>query len=398
MFRRALLVAVLGWLVAGCQTVGTQRQSLTRRTAPDSRQAGVLISSRDLKIVTEIPEGLDIPDVILANTRLTAWQTPLAASGHVWILIEASSPGGTFDRIYIDSDADGSLADEKGVKAHEASGFKSLFGPLQVTFETAEGPVTAHVNVACHEVMHLVWGGYLSIRIRLTSAAWYDGPVKIGGQIYGLRLVDGNSNGTYDDVSMDPGEADRIQIGGGGEGNQQAFAGTYIRIGGRLYHPYPATDGTSIAFEPAGDVPTGKVLVPDSIEKIAFSGTNGYLEFAPVNGVAEVPCGEWTIHSWSSSATDSEGVKWSLDGGGFPAQAAFEVSEQRETKLDVAASVVAKVLVSRVGSEYTFSEILEGRLGENVRVRREGGRAPVPRLRIESEDGSFLQILDFEYG
>ena len=55
--------------------------------------------------------------------------------------------------------------------------------------------------------------------------------------------------------------------------------------------------------------------------------------------------------------------------------------------------------VAKRGKTYSFSNPgLKGRHGERVTMRREGGRAPPPKLRIRNVDGSYNRRFTFEYG
>ncbi|MHC4713970.1 MAG: hypothetical protein ACYTAN_11985 [Planctomycetota bacterium] len=115
-----------------------------------------------------------------------------------------------------------------------------------------------------------------------------------------------------------------------------------------------------MAFVPLENVPTGRVVVPESIEDLCFVGENGYVDFAPseTGGVAEVPVGKWLIYNWRISAEGPDGKTRVLAGNGFPAETAFEVREGEELNLDVGEPVTSRLKVTKSGVEHSFNETL----------------------------------------
>lgn len=86
----------------------------------------------------------------------------------------------------------------------------------------------------------------------------YEGFAVLDGRKYPCKLTDFNSNGVYNDTSMDIREADGVWVKTG-EKYYKGSNGKYIRLNGVYYHPEPAEDGSSIAFTRLRNVPTGRV-------------------------------------------------------------------------------------------------------------------------------------------
>lgn len=388
--KRFLAATVLGLFAISAMADAQEEQWLQYRSSREPWRFGINLTSRQLEYVNEAPKELEHGEVVSSEARFAAWQTPMAPSGSVWMLIDSSQPGEAPDTIYIDSNADGSLADEKPVTAHSSTREFSQFGPLRVVFQGEDGPVTCHVNIASYN--HKEYKN-----VQLTSGGWYEGPVTVAGKRYNCRLVDFNSNGTYDDTSMDFNELDHIYLGES-TAYDRHFAGKYIRIGGALYHPRPARDGAFVVFEPALDVPTGKLALPETTTMLSLGGEGGLLSFEVEGGSVEAPVGTWLVSEWTSTKKDARGATWTMTGAGFASKGAFAVKKGAAVELALGEPVTAKLTAAKSGSSWAFTETLHGQLGEKISLLVNGQRPPAPRLRIENEDSSYSRLYTFEYG
>lgn len=303
---------------------------------------------------------------------------------------------GPFDRLYIDSDFDNSLADEDAVEAYSYEHDQSRFGPVGVVFETDDGPVTYHVLISLYTYPE-------HERVYLRTGCCYEGSVEVGGGERFVRLVDYDCDGRFDGVSMNFSNADRILLDGGEDSaGKSYFVGKYIDIGGRYYHPQPSADGAYIEFGAYDDVPTGELKVRPEVSEVQVGGKNGFLYLRPIEGVCELPVGKWKWSKWEIERNDAndEGVSWVMTGSGFGKNGDIEIAEGQQVEVDVGEPVRSELSVDKKGRRsYVFDQKLKGRLGESIYIRGSRGRVP-PKLRIVSRAGEqdYDRSYDFEYG
>ncbi|MHC4713972.1 MAG: hypothetical protein ACYTAN_11995 [Planctomycetota bacterium] len=390
MSRRLIPLVAVTLVLSVALTAAAEEQWLQYRWSREPWRSGVSISSNEPEVLAEAPEKLSLPEFTAEDVRLSAWNTPMVEAGHVYLAVDRSDPAGPYDTLYIDSNCDGSLADESPVKAYAADGNSARFGPLKVVFSTPDGPVGHHVSVGSYTYPQYN-------KVRVTSAGWYEGKIEVGGKEYDCRLIDYNSNGTYDDTSMDFSEADRVMIGKGGN-YDQFFAGKYVRISEDYYHPSPARDGAFIVLARAENVPLGTIKMSADVGELGIGGENGLLTLKVSGGAVTAPAGKWRISHWQMSRKDDQGAKWTMKGSGYGDGGLFDVAEGGEVTLDVGEPIVAALSVSKDGSVCNFRETLKGHQGESVSLEKNGQRPPAPRLRITNEDGAYNRLYSFEYG
>jgi len=373
---------------------------LEYRVSGQSGMPGVSITPKKAVRVEQLPDGVSLPPDAGVAPVFAKWQTPLAKEGFVYLAVAKTAGRELDDRVFVDTDCDGDLADESPVEpAHRGS-----FGPVEVLFPGQGGPIRYHVIVKV-ERGHFSGRGpartYTDLLVE--SACWYEGKVQVAGKGYECALVDYNSNGTFDDTSMSLGEADRIRIGGSDA--EAKVLGRYIHIDGALYRPRAARDGTSIRFEAAEGVPTGTITVSDKISMLSIAGENGQLDFEVREGLAQAPVGKWVIHGWETRRKDADGVEWQLSGGDVTESSAFEVAEGKTAHIDIGEPVTSTMSMSQSGPVddpgrwWRFEETSKGRSGEaGGRILRGGKWAPAPKLRIRNADGSYDETIQFQYG
>ena len=110
---------------------------------------------------------------------------------------------------------------------------------------------------------------------------------------------------------------------------------------------------------------------------------------------AVLPRGGYNLYEWVINRTDEEGLQWTCEGSVPSDKSVFEVVKERETELPVGEPLVSVLTAVKRGSEVTFSHELQGRLGERIRVYKDGKLSPEPKLRIKNADGSYEQSLTF---
>lgn len=390
MHVRLVQALVLGTLLSSV-AVAQDEQWLQYRWSREARQIVGDMSSVYQQVSSSRPQGVGLPEFESEQPVFLEWKTPMAASGSVWLAFDRSTPGGQYDRLYIDANADGDLSDEQAQEPHRRESGRSFFGPLKIVFDTEDGPVTYHLNA--------------ELRFRpdqapfclLTPACWYEGPITVGGEKLHCVLIDYNVNGAFNDKSADFGQSDRIRIGEEGSRDTR-FVGNFIEIGDKLYRSEIAKDGAFIILTEATDVTYGTVRVAEGITSFGAGGVNGLFLRRPEDGVVKLPVGDYRVEHWSIVRDDDRGAKWELRGMAARERATFTVAQDRSAELPFGEPVYSQAQYRQSGSVHNFSQSLQGRHGERLTLLRNGTRPPPPRLRIRSRDGAYDRALSFEYG
>jgi len=328
------------------------------------RQAQRIIgdmTSSHLEVTSDKPQDVELPDFKCDDPFFACWSSPMAASGGLWMAFDRQNKQGRpYDLLYIDSNGDGNLADESAIASYEVdyrSSRRTAFGPIKLIFKGEDGPITYHINI---EFLNYTGRKYLYIR----AAGWYEGTVTVAGTKKHCTLIDQNANGTFNDKSLNAAECDRIRIGKKGS-KDSLFVGNYIEIDDVLYRPEIARDGAYIKLSKAEDVKFGNIRIPESI---------------------------------TDERKDEKGKKWKMQGEGFSNKGDFDITADKEAELSIGEPIISTLKATKSGSGYSFSQNLQGRLGERIELTRNEAQPPAPKLHIKNKDGTYDRTFSFEYG
>jgi hypothetical protein len=341
------------------------------------------------RLSSDPPKGVELPKFEGEGQVFTKWPTPMAKNGFLWIALDRSQTDGPLDRLFIDSNGNGHLDDEVAVKPNRIEESYLYFGPVEVILQGEDGPIAYHFNFE---------GLKSSPLITLSSGGWYEGEITAGSEKVFCTLIDFTVNGTFNDMSPNAWQCDRIRIGKKGEGDMLPVS-EHIQIDGKVYRSEIAQSGGCIKLTTVGDVKYGSVKLPDEITEVATESVNGLFIVSQKDGVNKLPIGKHRIIHWIIEREDEKGVGWALKGN-MPNDAdIFEVSEGIQTVLSVGEPVISNLIITRKSNdEYSFDEDTKGPLGESLELTRNGVRSPAPKLHIKNQDGSYDRTFTFEYG
>jgi hypothetical protein len=342
-------------------------------------------------ITTQRPQGVELPKFKTQQQFFAQWPTPMVESGRLWIALDRTNKQGRYDRLFIDSNGDGRLSDEKAVTAYRTEQYYTYFGPVKVVFEVEDGPVTYHLNFRFYN-----YDGK-NRRLYASSGCWYEGAITIAGAKKHCVLIDQNVNGTFNDKATEAHECDRIRIGKK-DSRDARFVGNFIEVDGVLYRPEIARDGAFIKLTGAEDVKSGTIRLPESITELSAGGENGLFTFKPENGIGSLPAGKYRINYWAVERKDDQGGKWKLKGSLFSKEGSFDITAGAETRLSVGEPIISTIEAQSQKATYSFSHNLKGRLGERIELTRNGSRPRAPKLNIKSKDCAYDRTFSFEYG
>ncbi len=345
--------------------------------------------SQHIKLTAEKPEGVDLPAFKSEQPLFGKFETPMAKDGFLWVALDRTSKKGVYSIFYIDSNANKSLKDETAVTAYQKEQNYAQFGPVAVVFESNDGPITYHLGMYCYN-------NGKETRAYVSSGCWYEGQITVDGTKYECMLIDYDSDGTFNDKSINQWKSDRLQIKKG-EKWESVFVGKYISIDDKLYTLKVAKDGAYVKIAKAVDVNYGNFRVPSEIVELQAGGTNGNFVFHPEKGICKIPAGHYQIINWSIEGK-KDGDTWRLSASGSNDKARFKVTETNEPNLAIGQPVISKLEVKPYDKGHQISYSLEGRLGESISILHNGSRANAPKVSITNADKSYNKTFSLEYG
>ena len=371
------------WLAGAA--LGQTPQPLEYRTG-----AGNLAYHR-IELTTNPPPGVALPK-LNAAPFFARWLTPMDPGGGRWLCLDRTRKSGPYDRLFIDSNGNGRLDDKTPILARIESYF-SYFPPARLVFKGEDGPVTYHLVLEFYQ--------YEPNPPELLAAAggWYEGMVNFDGVKKRIQLIDGNVNGTFNDVAPDPYDSDRVQVEGDKTGER--FLGKMLEVDGKLFRIEAARDGAFVKVQkvPPGGITLGQVRVPENISEFAAFGGNGHFVRQPVNGEFTLPAGNYRIFRWTINRKDEKGAAWTLSGYNFPKTAGFEVAADKTAVLEIGEPVQAVLKATEnPNRQVAFNLSFVGQQKESIEMLRDGQRPRGPKLMLANADGTLCYTNTFEFG
>lgn len=385
------IVAGISVLILTSAAGAQDEQWLQYHSARQAWQIVGDIGTSNPTVVPEKPQGVELPQFNAQQQFFAQWSTPMVESGQLWIALDRTNKQGQWDRLFIDSNGNGHLNDETAITAYRMDQYYTYFGPVKVVFEGEDGSITYHLNFRFHNCNEQ------NRRLYVYSSGWYEGTIDVAGVKNHCVLIDQNVNGTFNDESLNASECDRIRIGKKGS-QDTLFVGNYIEVDGVLYRLEIARDGAYIKLSKAEDVKFGNVRLPESITEFSAGGENGLFTLKPEKGTGSLPVGRYRINYWAIEHKDEKGKKWKLRGSTLSQKGDFDITADNETELSVREPIISTLKARRSGLEYSFSQNLQGGLGERIELTSNGARPPAPKLHIKSKDGTYDRTFDFRYG
>jgi hypothetical protein len=210
-------------------------------------------------------------------------------------------------------------------------------------------------------------------------------------------LIDQNANGTFNDISGDFFECDRIIIDGKDD-LESSFLGDELIMGSIIYKPEVAPDGSYVKLSAAEGVVYGSIRLPETINQLEVSRDSKLFIIRPDKGMEKIPVGKYRTHLWMIERKDDKGDTWLLKAKDPGRKGDFEVNDIEETKLKIGEPIICSLQIRKRGSTYSFFQTLAGSLGEEIEMECNGTQPQPPRLRIKNSTGSYERFYNFEYG
>jgi hypothetical protein len=322
---------------------------------------------------------------------------------------DAAGGGACYDRLYVDANQNGDLADEPPVRAAHIQG-RTIYGPLSLVIPVGGQKRLAHLAVETGEDQH-------SAQYTLKNLGYYTGTARFGEQAYEVALVDANGNGLFGDPC-------RVSGSGEAEGDillvdlnrnhrydeadvllkERLTCARRVAVGGQFFELAVPPDGSGFKVTPStarlaalrSDYPEfGMILANDE----------SYLPIEGRNGQALVPEGRYRVLQWfircRDGALSGRRATWKVEGGPQPKESPdLVVSAERTASFKLSAPLVARVKPHQTESgEIDFNLELATASGEEIQDLSVNGKRPsAPTLILLDADGKQLALLKFHYG
>jgi hypothetical protein len=343
-----------------------------------------------IELSTNAPAGVALPSDLNPGAMFGRWKNGLEKSDGRLICVARTVKGGSVNRLYVDSNGNGNLDDEKAITTENRPPLSSGFPPVKFTFKGEDGPISYHLILRYYQ--------FDKNRSQLLAASGccYEGNVDFGGKKHKITLQDSTLNGLFNDRNLNEDRSDSVMIGVGDK-SQTRFLGDMIEVDGQLFNMEVARDGAFVKVKKAEGVQMGTVRVPEGVTSFSAIGKTGHFTRKPEKGELKLPLGKYRVQEYELKRKDDKNTEWELSGRGFGKAAEFVVRSNTTARADVGEPVRVVVEASEEKGRIQFGLKLRGNLGETVDIQKGTQRPRAPQLFV-ADKGSYRSTNTFEYG
>jgi hypothetical protein len=412
--RIARLACVL-LLALAAGAFAEQEQPLAYRTSASTIEGEEdyvgITSGQKLATQDKPPDGVALPKFTGEKPLFGLWKIsmgkltgPAARDKGLWLALDCSDKAGRYDLLYVDANGNGSLADEKPIRAERArnaDGFVlSDFSMIRILLPGQDGPITRHISLLFRRPPGSP--DMLLARCR----GWYEGTITIAGRKFTCCVVDNNANGRFGDQSQEMDQCDRYIIlpATGGKSPRPTmeqlcmFVGRYAQVDGEYYSMEVAPGGDTVEFTLA-KVSTGTIKPGEGVSSMWVRGLVGTFEVEARNGVVEVPEGEYVHYFCNVTRKDEKGNTWRALGVVKSNDKPLVVRAGSETKIDVGEPFIYALSVSSAEQGlYRITQSLLTPRGDAIHLTCNDDALRKPKLRITNADKTYDHTFTMEYG
>jgi len=352
-------------------------------------------------------------------------------------------PVAEYNRLYFDANHNGDLTDDPVIEARAARHIRSnyamaTFPPVSVALEL-EGKRVDYLFMLGVTVRSTPNFAYANGTIR--AAGWREGEITLDGQKWRVVVVDGNSNGRFDDPARMltlnratgsytyPQFADWVYLVDpetkDGYGSQydpttnpfQHPVGKWIQTAGGVYDLTVSPGGDTLTLEPSA-APVGRVTNPNTGYRALVFGEQGVMKIASdASGEAPLPAGAWRLYGYTidktkpvepakpeegEEKTTPEQPKYTRVSGRVQGECEpIAVAEGKSVALPFGPPYEPEVSASpgRAKGQISLGLVLFGAGGDRCSGMAVEGRVPPkPTFIISTEDGTEVDSGSFDYG
>jgi len=370
------------------------------------------------------------PKLVSANPRFFEIKLGPDPISYAFVLDESKGTGQGYDRLYIDTEGNGNLANAKpmtGQCQREGNQTGCLFRDCRVLVRRGGQTALWRFDVfACTDTAL----GWIKPRTVLVVCpfGYYGGAIQLDGRAVKVAAVDAACTGRYDepldlkrlalasDGGLDlPGSQVLFDLNGDGRfdvSGPEAFPCTkYVQLHGSYYAMAVAPNGQSLTLAKA-EVPQGTIEREGGgrFTLGLVSSEYGMVTVSCDGEPARLPAGRYKLLWCALALSRRDGATWQGTGKGTEKGSEIVVAADAPTRLKIGPPLVLGVTADvpppgrpgavRPGSELTLGIEVYGQAGEAYpsSALRQGLGAQPPTLRIAAADGKVVQQGSFRFG
>ena len=321
-------------------------------------------------------------------------------------LIFILDSGGEKAKLYIDTDMDGDLSDEKpktgkpGLENEGETNFDKV--TIKVKVDGKETEINIIPKVRIYENR-----GYLFLKPGSVRV----GKAKLGDKTYMVGLADSDIDGRYDSfMKGDWGDSDMMGIDLDRDGSivrsydnksEVSPLMKMVKVDDSYYEVDIATDGSSIEFKKAKKFGTLDIKSPELVS-LGLLSTNGFFRLNKGEGGWQVPVGTYQTIYLALIKKDKDGIEWTLDGSRYGSEKlkALEIVEGKTTTISAGLPLVMKPDVQVNNETVAINCNVIGKAGERYGggASKNGKTQPAPTFKIVDKDGKEIVSDSLKYG
>jgi hypothetical protein len=315
-------------------------------------------------------------------------------------------------KLYLDTDGDGLLSDEKEYIGTWLSIFRLSttyqFGPVS-TGRADLGSKAGSCYVHCSNGQWLV----------LFPVFCREGQVVLDGKTHKIALVDCDYDGKYNKSFVPPAKGSRepgcdafaMDLNGNSKFDFDRPAESelmplsrLVRVNEDYYSIEVAEDGSTVEFRRARPAFGTLDLGNEKVDLRLWSDA-GHQRLISSRGKWLVPAGKYTVVELELTETDSAGNKWTFDtsrvrgGAGKGVLGDFEVRPDETTSFQIGPPFQIKTYIEDKGKDTLAGFHLEGRAGELYApgALKNGKDIPAPQFQIIARSGQTVHSGQFVF-
>jgi len=401
-----------------------REQRATETSEPDS--VGPIVARAELRSMPAM--GVDWTGYLAMQRRDTTLARPAdlrevpadAPKEPVYFVVrvgDRNMPGVTYRstggwkpiKLYLDTNGDGSLSDEKEYVGTWLSVFRLTntyqFGPVWTT----QGDVRAGAgafHAQCSDGRWLVF----------YPAFYREGQVVLDGKAYRIAVVDSDFDGRYNKLFEPPAENSRqagcdvfaIDLNGsskfnyGEPGDSEIMPlSRLVRVNQDYYSIHVADDGSTVEFRRA-EPALGVLDVGGKEVQLSLWSDAARQRLTGSGGQWRLPAGRYAVVSLELTETDAAGNRWTFktSKAGTGRLGDFEIRPGESTSFRVGPPFQIRTSMERSGENALVGFYLEGQAGELYIPggTRNGKTVPEPEFKIINSSEQVVHSGRFKYG
>ncbi len=355
---------------------------------------------------------MTLPENLSDSALFFPWKRAAANFSDSWIILDKSEGASDYDLLYIDTNLDGSLADEQPIHSKPNTGTPGIlferpappgaghWGPVKIERPSKEGPQPFHLVIS----YQMMGEGKMGLSIR--DCARREGVIDMGGRRRFIKLIDNDADGRFNTPSTDEMAGDYIVIYDADNRVQnldRRFLGRLLDFEGLMYEMTIAPDGSQISLKPAKHIAMGTIDLPPGVYGFSVYGPMGHFErMTEGERTAQVPAGRYRIRTYDIRAEEKDGWYWTIIAFMPPHEKPFEVPAKGSAAPPIG-QLEIRVLDKGENGKHLFCADITTSNGDPVWVaQRQVDAAPSKtlqaKLRIRSADGGYNKLFAMEYG